>query len=309
MNTENYQTESMEFNDAAEPMSDETIASIDDDWYGDGQTDTAGTSEEPKEEVTSEPDDADQQESEETVDNQADEAAAETEHTEPAEEGKTEAEDNTADQRFVLKHLDETREVGRDEVIALAQKGLDYDRKTEKLNTKIAAYEEFLDELAGPNLSKDQFMDSVRARMLIVQEEKAGRKISETDALLKVQAERADREKRATEKVAAEQQRQKEAEEKRVKDALGRFAVARSDVKPTDIPKSVWDDFNKTHDMEASYAKYENAQFKAKISELEKQIEVIEKSAKNTAHSTGSRKSAGNLSAEAAFDKLWYDGT
>ena len=35
--------------------------------------------------------------------------------------------------KFVLKHLDDTHEVNRDEVIALAQKGLDYDRIRERL--------------------------------------------------------------------------------------------------------------------------------------------------------------------------------
>lgn len=309
--SENYQAESMEFEEVSETLSDETMNAVDDDWYSDGLANAPEASEEPEEEAISETEEADQQESEEAEDNKAEEApATEPEHTEPTAEETAEPKEDTADQRFVLKHLDETREVGKDEVIALAQKGLDYDRKTEKLTNKIAAYEEFLDELAGTSgLNKEQFMDSVRARMLVAQESKAGREISETEALLKVQAARENKAKVAAENAAAEQQRQKAEADKRIRDALNHFATVRSDVKATDIPPSVWEDFNRTGDMEASYAKYENSQYKAKITELEQKIETIEKNAKNAAHSTGSRKTAGNLSADAAFNDLWYDGT
>lgn len=43
-----------------------------------------------------------------------------------------------ADQSFTLKHLGEIRHVGRDEVIALAQKGLDYDRIRSKYHEATA---------------------------------------------------------------------------------------------------------------------------------------------------------------------------
>ena len=307
---EDYQAETMEFEETGVALSDETASAIDADWYGDDFTASKEVSEDTVEEAVEETAEADQQTAETPDDNTAAEAATEPQHTEPAEEEQKEVKEEAADQLFVLKHLDETREVGKDEVIALAQKGLDYDRKTEKLNNKIAAYEEFLDELAGnSNLTKEQFMDSVRARMLIAQENKAGRQISETDALLRVQTERKNKAKLAEEKAVAEQQ-QKEADAKqKVRDALNRFAVARSDVKAADIPQSVWEDFHKSGDLEASYAKHENSQYKTKISELEKKIEALENNAKNAARSTGSRKTAGNLSADAAFDKLWYNGT
>ena len=308
--SENYQGESFEFEEVGEVLSDETASAIDDDWYSDGYANAPESSEEHEEETTSETEEADQPTQEEAEDKQAEEAPAEV--AEQAEEN-AEAATEAADQRLTVKHLDSVRELDwhkdKDEIQTLVQKGMDYDRKTEKLNNRIAAYEEFLEELAGPNLSKDQFIDSVRAKMLIAQENKAGREISETEALLRVQANRANKEKEAAESAAAEQKRQKEAAEKRVSDALTKFAYSRPDVKSSDIPQSVWDDFNNTLDMEASFAKYENAQYRAKISELEGKIEAIETSAKNSAHSTGSRKSAGNLSADAAFDKLWYDGT
>jgi hypothetical protein len=48
------------------------------------------------------------------------------EETAPAQAGT--ADSAGSDQSFTLKHLGEVRTVGRDEVITLAQKGLDYDR-------------------------------------------------------------------------------------------------------------------------------------------------------------------------------------
>ena len=62
-----------------------------------------------------------------------------TPETDPADQhepeegggGTGEAEDKTAEKetdQFTLKHLDETKTVSREEVVTLAQKGMDYDR-------------------------------------------------------------------------------------------------------------------------------------------------------------------------------------
>ena len=54
-----------------------------------------------------------------------------TDDAEPAMDPK--AEKGAGDESFTLRHLGETKNVGRDEVIALAQKGMDYDRIRGKL--------------------------------------------------------------------------------------------------------------------------------------------------------------------------------
>lgn len=53
-----------------------------------------------------------------------------------------------ADQSFTLKHFNEVRSVGRDEVIALAQKGLDYDRNRGK-------YDEAAERITAIQSSKE----------------------------------------------------------------------------------------------------------------------------------------------------------
>ena len=74
---------------------------------------------------------------------------------------------------FTLKHLDETKTVGRDEVISLAQRGLDYDRVKEKLtaaNAQLAALQgaderlEFFKTLAdSQGKTLDQFIEATAA--------------------------------------------------------------------------------------------------------------------------------------------------
>lgn len=309
---ENYQAETMEDTAAAEVMTEATAAAIEDDWYSDGFAKRPEKAEETTDEADSEAPEADQQTESEAVDNQAD-TADETSDEEGAQqtEEQTRAEEKeVADQRFTLKHLDEVREVGRDEVIALAQKGMDYDRKTQKLSDQIAEYEEFLKEIAAPaGLTTAQLMDTVRARAYRAAEKQAGREISETDALLKIQADRAAKKQAAEQAVQAEAQQKAAEGERQRTEMFQRFADAYPEVKATSIPKEVWDEAAKTKDLVGAYAKHENSALRKEKAELERRIETLETNARNSKRSTGSLKGAGNASAKSAFDDAWYDGT
>lgn len=292
MDNEIMQAEVAESSAGAEVTTDAELDIFDADWDGDGLT-VGDDMELETDNATEEAAEADQQEAAETENAEPADMAENTESTEPdkAEEAKAE------DQRFVLKHLDEEREVGREEVISLAQKGLDYDRKVPKLTNKVEDYESFIKELAG-DLSIDQFMDLARARLLVDAEAKQNREISEADALLKVQADRAakanaksesEKEARRQESAAAEEARQKN---------INAFIAAYPNVKAEDIPASVWADANKTGDLVGAYTRYENQKLKAENSAL-KQNE------KNRARSTGSRKTDGAASAKDPFDAAW----
>lgn len=258
------------------------------DHYANDMTDDA---------ISDENDEADQldETNADDITHEADETAAPDTTTEE----QTKDANSSADQRFTLKHLDETREVNRDEVIALAQKGMDYDRKTTKQANKIAEYEAFLDELAAPSgLTRDQLMDSVRAQMFRESEKAAGREISESEAVFKIQqlrVEKAEQEQRAAEQ--AEQIRTAEAARKNT-EMLQRFASAYPDVKATDIPQSVWAESHKTGDLLSAYVRYENAG-------LRRRLETMENSATNAKRSTGSMKSAGAPTPKDAFDEGW----
>lgn len=287
MNIEEMQTEFAEATEDTEVTTEVDLSAFDDGWDDDGQPNSFDSAEEEAEEVTGEEAEADQQEAETA------EASDNTEEPEQTEEPKDEA----ADQRFVLKHLDEVKEVGRDEVITLAQKGMDYDRKVPKLNAKIAEYEEFLNELAAPGkLTIEQLIDSTRARLLQKKKMDEGEDISEADAIFEVQRAREEksRAKEGPEKTEAPEEKAQEATPVEVK----RFMEVYPNVKAEDIPQSVWDDVKRTGDLLGAYTRYENA-------ELKRRMTALETNKKNEERSTGSRKTAGSAKARDAFDEGW----
>ena len=289
------QAETMETTETAAVTTDADIGAYDSEWDGDGQTMTDDDDGFDMDETDGEEVEADQQNTDEADVLGAADAADTAETKEQTEEQKTE----TADQRFTLKHLDEVREVSRDEVIALAQKGMDYDRKTKNLSEQIEEYEAFLKELAEPvGLDIEQLMDSTRARLFKAKEAKEGREISDTDALLKVQRDRASRQKQKKIEAETTAQQQKEAAEKERNAMLTRFVEIYPEVKATDIPQSVWAEVNKTGNLVEAFALHENKQLRDKIA-------VLEQNTKNAARSTGSRKSAGASKPKDPFDDIW----
>ena len=91
------------------------------------------------------------------------ETDAEGEATETATEPETQPEPTPEPETFTLKHLGEERTVGRDEVIALAQQGMDYARIRDKLTESTSKYDElynWMKQLAG-NRSIEDFMFNV----------------------------------------------------------------------------------------------------------------------------------------------------
>lgn len=304
---ENYQADFVEETEDVELTSEATEAAIEDDWYSDGVAERP-KAEETADEASDETQEADQQTEEVVAEN--DTPPAEEQEAQQTEEQTEAAKEETADQRFVLKHLDEVREVSREEVIALAQKGMDYDRKTQKLSDTIAEYEAFLDEIAAPaGLNRTQLMDSIRARALVASEAEAGRTITETEALFRVQQSRADKKRVAEEEAQAESQRKQAEAERQQSEMLQRFATTYPEVKAADIPAEVWAETRKSGDLVSAWAKYENARLKREKAELERRISTMENNAKNAQRSTGSQKSAGNATEDSAFDAAWYDGT
>lgn len=287
MEFEEMQTDFTETADEADVTTEADLSAFDEGWDDDGFPGYEEEAEEEAEEVSGDEAEADQQNAEDA------DASKNTEETDQSKGAEAEG----ADQFLTVKHLGEEKNVSREEAVPYIQKGMDYDRKVSKLNTKIAEYEEFLKELAEPNkLTIEQLMDTTRARMLKVRERNEGREISDTDALLQVQRERAEKAK-APEKAeapAAEQEGKKATDN----EAVQKFVAAYPNVKAEDIPQSVWQEVQKTGDLLGAYTRYENA-------ELKKRISAMETNEKNARRSTGSRKTAGSGKARDPFDEGW----
>lgn len=291
MNTEMLES-TVDTTESTEVTTEVDLSAFDEGW--EDVTPSSIEAEVETEQETEEPAEADQQKQEESGAEQ-DEKPADQQPEEKAEVANT----NSADQRMTVKHLDTVRELDwnrdKDEIKTLVQKGMDYDRK----NQKLSDFEDFLKELAAPqNLTIEQLIDTTRARLFKASEAKEGREISDTDALLAVQKQRAD--KADAQKVDAEKQQKtaKEAEEQKKNDMLNRFIAAYPDVKGTDIPQSVWEESHKTGDLVAAFAKYEKKQ-------LEDRIAVLERNKQNAERSIGSVRSTGASKQLDAFDEGW----
>lgn len=218
--------------------------------------------------------------------------AAEPKETEP------EQKDTDADQRFSLKHMDEVREVGRDEVIQLAQKGMDYDRIRTERDSMKADYGQlqdiraFVKELAeNSGMDMNDFIVGARAKLMMAKDGN----ITEEAAIkqLKTKAAEADSDDERKLQEAAMQ-------EKRLAD-IKKFTTLYPKVKAEDIPAEVFNTANVTGDLAGAYSAW-------RIKQLEEEIAISNKNKKNENRSTGSRKTGGKSFMD-NFDALWDDGT
>lgn len=188
---------------------------------------------------------------------------------------------------FELKHLGKTHRVGRDEIIALAQKGMDYDRIRAKLEQP-SVFEGFVQELAKRrNLSVDEFMDRTRAAILVRNE-----RMEPDAAMERVKLER-------QEKAAQDEQRRAGEEKERRKADFKDFIRRYGDVDAGSIPAEVWEEVAGGETLVNSYMRYENAQLKARL-------ETERKNFENRLKSTGSQSSSGTEKMD-DWDRLWYE--
>ena len=264
----------------------EAVVSEDFDIYA-GWGDDPG----PAETIEETPEETAETESDETDQSEADEAedASDDESAEASEEPVDEEPGKEADQSFTLKHLDEVREVNRDEVIALAQKGLDYDRiRTERDSLKaekatLQDHEDFLKELAEmAGTSIEDLMVTTKARLVVADEKKKGNAITLEQAKYRVQSDMKAAKKAEP---AAEPKEDPKAKDDALNENFMRFRREYPDVKAEDIPKEVWAEFGDgKKELTECYRRYENKQLKARIKDLEQK----------KVRSTGSRKSNGS---------------
>ena len=244
----------------------------------------------------------------------AEEPGAEGE--EQTEDGEADGEDGEqkgSDQTFELKHLDETRTVGREEVIELAQKGMDYDRIRGKLDelrgveaqaAENAAFAEFVKELAeGAGISVEQMIDSTRARILVDKAKREGRTLDMKDAVAQAKQ---TREARAQGEQQSREMREARDRQERFREQTAQFIAAHPEVKAEDIPPEVWQDYDRTGNLLEAWHKHENAQLRSENESLRKELDTLKQEKKNEARSTGSRKTAG-AGQKSAVDDAWNE--
>lgn len=239
-----------------------------------------------------------------------------------AQPGENEEQQAQTDgQLFELKHLGETKNVNRDEVVTLAQKGMDYDRVTEKntqLETQVSEQKQQLAQLtehenALQELAKqsDTTVEELVENMLIAVTKS---KYGIDDDGMALERVKLDRERRALDQERAalapqkQEQEQQAANEKWRGECFDAFAKAYPDVDPASIPNGVWEAFNRGETLVSAYARERNKALEAEIARMKSEQETRDRNAANAARSTGSQSSAGKTGSDEAFDALWYDG-
>lgn len=302
----NEETNISAMHEDTEPETDSTSA-MEDDWDDIDLSDVVDTEDESNE-------DAEQEETTTETETEPSEADQQTEEPgEAQQEDAPAAEEEPAAQTFDLKFLGETKTVSKDEVITLAQKGLNHDKVLRERDeargevTRLKEYEAFLKELAGPDgMSIEDLMDSTRAEVLAKKEG-----IDKAAALRQIKLDR--REKAFEAKRSQEEAAKREAEEadRQRSQQFLKFHEEYPDVDPKDIPKEVWDKFRDGMPLITAYSTYENKRLREEVKSWKDKAEAAEQNYKNQQRSTGSQSTAGMGSTQKKdpIDLDWYDGT
>lgn len=250
----------------------------------------------------------------------ADESAETPEDgTEPPVEEEPPAEDQqeppeTVDARpqtWELRHMDEVRRVNEADMVALAQKGLDYDRVR-------AQYDEFrpvMDMLSTfanrQGMNTKDYIANLRAQA------KQAEGFSEADARRSVELEdreavvaAAEAERQAQQDAMAQAQRaEAEAASRRqadIQEFQQTFPEAAKD--PNSIPPQVWAEVRGGSSLVAAYARYAVQQARQDAATAKRETASVQQNQKNADRSTGSMKSAGDgLKSKDPFLEGWGD--
>ena len=226
-----------------------------------------------------------------------------------AEENAAEPEQKETDQSFELKHLDEVRTVNRDEVIQLAQKGMDYDRVRGKYNEAKPQIEWY-----AKNATSVKWMEAIAQKQGITFEElvdqtRAQIMADETNQSIAVCRGIVANERKAAE-LEAEKARMDTPEARKQRDIQDFIREYPEQAKsPEALPQEVWAAVNKGETLVNAYRAYELKEVKAQLEQQKIEAARKAKEEKNRARSTGSLSTSGKSTADAEFDAIWYDGT
>lgn len=276
----------------------ETTDAFLDDWEGGAEM----TADQPEE--TAEPMEA----GEETpVEDPSESAETPYEGTEPpadaeqaAQTQQTEAETVDArPQTWELRHMGEVRQAGEAEMVALAQKGMDYDRIRSQ-------YDEFKPVMEMVNrFANQQGLNTKDYISMLRAQAKQAEGLSEADARRSVELEdreavvaAAEAERQAQQDAMAQAQRaEAEAASRRqadIQEFQQTFPKAAKD--PNSIPPQVWADVRNGSSLVAAYARFNNGRLEQEIADAKRETASVQQNQRNAERSTGSMRSAGDNS-------------
>lgn len=270
--------------------------------FGDG--DSYHTAPETEEEVqTKETEDAgtegsDEQSAEQPAQQDDQKPADETEDAENPTDPQQEDPAAATPENFTIKVNKEERVCTRDEVIALAQKGADYDRVKDKLSSQQQTMDALADVAKAMGTEVPALLDTLMMNALMKKEG-----LSEDVARERILRQKAEKENSALKQAATAQQVEEESGQQRAQREIADFRKAYPDVPLTDaLLKALMPDVQNGISFKAAYERREAAQKDARIKELEAQLEAEKQNNKNRASSPGSQKDSGGRRDKTDFD-------
>lgn len=214
-------------------------------------------------------------------------------------------------QTWELRHMDEVRRVNEADMVALAQKGLDYDRIRSQ-------YDEFKPVMEMVNhFANQQGLNTKDYISMLRAQAKQAEGLSEADARRSVELEdreavvaAAEAERQAQQAAMAQAQRaEAEAASRRqadIQEFQQTFPEAAKD--PNSIPPQVWADVRNGSSLVAAYARYAVQQARQDAADAKRETASVQQNQRNAERSTGSMRSAGDgLKSKDPFLEGWGD--
>lgn len=234
----------------------------------------------------------------------------------PEADQQTEAEEQTTDS-FTLKHMDEVRTVSREEIVPLAQKGMDYDRIKGQLETAkndLREYQQvkadlskrneqlqYLEELAKEqDMSLDELIENTQAQVM---HRKTGKDMEVCRGI--VANERRARELQAQQAAVTATKDQNAKRDADIAEFMKAYPELASD--PKNVPNEVWEAVNKGESLLNAYRAYEIKALRAELEQQKAAAADEKRKQENKSRSTGSQKTKGTKTVD-PFDAIWYNG-
>ena len=251
------------------------------------------------ENLTEDDGDGNQTEPTETEETSQEQGSAQGEDEQAHEDTAADEQPGTEEQMFDLKYNKETKQYTRQQVIELAQKGLNYDHVTEqrdRLQQEIADLTKFRDENSAildtlraaaeaSGKSVPEYLTSIRTNLLVAQgisPETARERILREDAEQRLHSKQKAEEAAASSKRDAEQ---------RQKDDIARFQKKYKDVDPKTIPQEVWEAVRGGELLTDAYGDYQRRELERQLREANEKLAIRAKNESNRQKSLGSLQS------------------
>lgn len=253
-------------------------------------------------EVTAETEDVQTEEAEEGAET-PEEGSAEESEKEEGNEPTEEKGAQEATESFTLKVNKEERTYNREEVIALAQKGVDYDRvkgQLQESRQKVAEAAEAMEVLAAVAKASEievaQLLDNLQIGLL-----KRQHGLTDSEAKERLLREKAEKENASLK--AAAKGKEQETGEQRAQREVSEFREAYPEAELSkELLDKLMPEVQSGTPLIKAYQKYELAQKDQKIKELQQQLAAQKQNKANAAASPGSQKDSGGRRTKSDFD-------